>query len=125
MLISLLRFFKFLTVTVVFLASENRVSIKYFITTSVYGIYFNFKPCALIQMVFFCCFKAILKLGLTIFHRFFQFLTVEAVFLASGNGVFIKSFITTSLFRFWVNSKACTFIQMFFLMLQSITEVRC
>ena len=50
---------------------------------------------------------------LTNFFQYFQHPTVEAVFLATGNGVFIKSFITTSVFGMWVNSKPCAFNRFF------------
>ena len=49
----------------------------------------------------------------------------KQLFPANGNGVFIKSFIKTSVYRFGVNFKACAFIQSFFLLLESITEIRC
>ena len=64
--------------------------------------------------VFFCCWKGLMKLDVNNFLRFFQFLTLEAVFLASGKGVFLKSFIVTSVYKFWVNSKPSAFIQTIF-----------
>ena len=49
----------------------------------------------------------------------------SSFFPASGNGVFIKSFIATSAYGYWVNFKLCPFIQRaFFLLLESITEIR-
>ena len=34
----------------------------------------------------------------------------KQLFPASGNGVFIKPFITASVYGFWVNLKPCAFI---------------
>ena len=62
------------------------VFIKFFITTSVYRFGVNFKPCVFIWSFCLCCWKALLKLGV----RFIQFVTLEAAFLASGNGFSIK-----------------------------------
>ena len=59
-------------------ASGNGVSIKSFVTTSVYGFLFNFKPCAF--LFFLCCWKALLKLGVKQFSSIFQFLTVDTSF---------------------------------------------
>ena len=48
------------------------------------------------------------------FPGFLQiFLRVETAFPASGNEVFVKSFITTSVYGFCVNFKPCAFIQSF------------
>ena len=70
--------------------NESRFSwlvfIKFFITTSVYRFGVNFKPCVVIRSLCLCCWKALLKLGV----RFIQFVTLEAAFLASGNGFSIK-----------------------------------
>ena len=88
--------------------SGNRVFIKYFMTTSVYRFWVNTKPCAFIQMFFFCYWKALLKLGVNQFSLVFWVPN-------SGSRVFIKYFITTSVYRFFVNFKPCHFIQMFFL----------
>ena len=70
--------------------NESRFSwlvfIKFFITTSVYRFGANFKPCVVIRSLCLCCWKALLKLGV----RFIQFVTLEAAFLASGNGFSIK-----------------------------------
>ena len=38
----------------------------------------------------------------------------KQLFQANGNEVFVKSFITTSVYGFWVNFKPCAFIQGFF-----------
>ena len=70
--------------------NESRFSwlvfIKFFITTSVYRFGVNFKPCVVIRSLCLCCWKALLKLSV----RFIQFVTLEAAFLASGNGFSIK-----------------------------------
>ena len=58
--------------------------------------------------VFFCWWKALVKLGVNQICSNFPVTN-------SGSRVFIKSFMTTSLYRFWVNFKPCIFIQMFFL----------
>ena len=49
----------------------------------------------------------------------------KQLFMANGNGIFIKSFITTSVYGLCVNFKLCAFIQSFFLLLESITGIRC
>ena len=51
-----------------------------------------FKPCAFIQSFFFSCWKALLKLDVNQFFSIFQFLTVEAVFPASGIGFSIECY---------------------------------
>ena len=56
----------------IFPASGNEVFIKCFIATSVYGSWVNFKPCAFIQSFFFCCWKALLKLGVNQFSPIFS-----------------------------------------------------
>ena len=70
--------------------NESRFSwlvfIKFFITTNVYRFGVNFKPCVVIRSLCLCCWKALLKLSV----RFIQFVTLEAAFLASGNGFSIK-----------------------------------
>ena len=55
-----------------FSCSGSGVFIKSFITTSVYGFWVNFKPCAFIQSFFFCCWKALLKLGVNQFSSIFS-----------------------------------------------------
>ena len=94
--------------------SGSRIFIKSFITTSVYRFSVNFKPCAFIQMYFFCCRKALLKSGVNQFSSIFSVPNSGSIFLASGNRVFIKYFITTIVYGFWVNFKPCAFIQTFF-----------
>ena len=89
-----------------FLATGN-VFKKSFITASVHSVWVNFKPCAFIQMFLFCCWKALLKLGVNQFSSIFWVPN-------SGSRIFIKSFITTSVYRFSVNFKPCAFIQMYF-----------
>ena len=44
----------------------------------------------LLIRAFFCWWSLYLKLGVNQFFRFFQFVTVEAVFLASGNRFFYR-----------------------------------
>ena len=58
-------------------------------------------------MFLFCCWKALLKLGVNQFSSIFWVPN-------SGSRIFIKSFITTSVYRFSVNFKPCAFIQMYF-----------
>ena len=100
----------------------------------------NCKPFAFIQS-FFQLMETILEIKCRpTFKRRTLFLLVETIFSdfcryscewkhifpASGNGVFIKSFMRTSAYGFWVNFKPCAFIQsFFFLLLESITEIRC
>ena len=51
----------------------------------------------------------------TIFWDFFRYsYEWKQHFPASENGIFIKSFITASVYGFWVNFKPCAFIQSFF-----------
>ena len=113
MLTNFFQSFQFPTAEAVFLATGNWVFIKSFITTSGYRLWVNSKPCAFIRF-FAAAGKDYWNLVLTSFLRFFKFLTVEAVFLASGDWVFIKSFIRSSVYRFWVKFKPCAFIQLFF-----------
>ena len=70
-------------------ASGNEVFIKSFITTSVYGFWVNFKPCAFIQSFFFCCWKALLKLGVNQFSPIFSVPNSGSSF-SSGNEFSIK-----------------------------------
>ena len=58
---------------------------KSFIAASVYGFWVNFKPCVFIQGFFSAVGKYYRNQVQTSFLQFFQFLTVEAVFPASGN----------------------------------------
>ena len=90
----------------VFLACENGIFVKYFILISVYRFWVKFRPCAFIQMSLFCCWKALQKLDVN------QFSSIFSVPDSRGR-VFIKSFIATSGYRFWVNFKSCAFIQMY------------
>ena len=46
-----------------FPASGSGVFIKSFITISLHESWVKFKPCAFISELFFCCWKALLKLG--------------------------------------------------------------
>ena len=50
----------------------------------------------LLIRAFFCWWTVYLKLGVNQFFRSFHFVTVEAVFLASGNRFFIDYFIRAS-----------------------------
>ena len=76
-----------------FPASGNRVFIKSFITTSVYGFWVDFKLCAFSESFFSCCWKTLSKLSVNQFSSFFfQFLTVEAVFSCSENGFSIECY---------------------------------
>ena len=77
-----------------FPASGNRVFIKFFITTSAYRFWVNFKPFACIQSLFFCCWKALLYLGVNQFSSTCQFLTVKAVFPAIINGFSIEWYLS-------------------------------
>ena len=90
-----------------FSGSGNGVFFKSSITTTVYRLWVNFKPFVFIQMFFFCCWKESLKLGV---KQFSSILSGPN----SGSRVFIKYFITTGVYRFCVNLKPCTFLQMFF-----------
>ena len=86
--------------------SGSRVFIKSFMTTSLYRFRVNFKPCIFIQMVFLCCWKTWLKLGV---YQFYSIFSVPN----SGIRVFIKFFITTSVYRFWLNFETCVLIEIF------------
>ena len=55
-----------------FPARGNGVFIKSFIKTSAYGFSVNFKQCAFIQRFPFCCWKALLKLGVNQFSSIFS-----------------------------------------------------
>ena len=117
------RFFQFQNVQAFFLASGN-FFIKFFITTSLYKFWVKLKPCAFIQMFFFCCWKVLLKLDVNQFSSIFSVTNSGNSFSGSGNEVFIKSCIRTSSYRFSVNFKPCAFIH-FFLLLDSIIKIRC
>ena len=63
------------------------------ITTSVYGFCVNFKPCAFIQsFFFFCCWKALLKLGVNQFSSTFSVPNSGSSFPVSGNGFSIECY---------------------------------
>ena len=47
----------------------------------------------------------------------------KQLFWASGKRVFIKSFIMTSGYSFWVNFKSCTFVQNFFLCWKALLKL--
>ena len=65
----------------------------------------DYKPFAFIQN-FFLLVDNIILLVETIFLDFSRYsFEGKQLFPASGNGVFIKSFITTSVYGFWVNFK--------------------
>ena len=76
-----------------FPASGNGVFIKFFITTSAYRFWVNFKPFACIQSLFFCCWKPLLYLGVNQFSSTFQFLTVKTVFPVIINGFSIECYL--------------------------------
>ena len=71
-----------------FPASGNGVFIKSFITTSAYGFCVNFKPCAFIQSFLFCCWKALLKLGVYKFSSIFSVPNSGSRFSSQWKGTF-------------------------------------
>ena len=96
-----------------FSCSGSGVFIKSFTTTSVYGFWANFKPWAFIQSFFFCCWKALLKLGVNQFSSIFSVSKSGSSFSGqwkrifyrilvipmSGNGFFLVFFHIQSKFR--------------------------
>ena len=80
-----------------FRASGNEISIKSFITTSVYESWVNFKQCAFIQRFFFCCWKALLKLGINQFSSIFLVKNSGSSFFGQWKRIFYRMlFILTS-----------------------------
>ena len=76
-----------------FPASGNEVFVKSFITTSVYGFYVNFKPCAFIQSFRFYCWKALLKGSVNQFSSIFSVPNSgSSLFPANGNRFSIECY---------------------------------
>ena len=77
-----------------------RSSEIYFLTNPLFGQWKNdfgkLEDFVLLIRAFFCWWTVYLKLGVNQFFRSFHFVTVEAVFLASGNRFLIDYFITAS-----------------------------
>ena len=78
-------------------SSRSEVFIKFFTTTSEYGFWVNFKPYAVIQSFSFCCWKALLKLGVNQFSLIFSVPNSESSFSGQWKRIFYRMlFIPTS-----------------------------
>ena len=81
---------------VAFRSSETAFLKESFILASGNGFSINYKLCAFIRRIQWLV-DTILEIRCKpIFFHFFLFLTVEAVFPASGNGFFVECFIPAS-----------------------------
>ena len=80
-----------------FPASGNRVFIKSFIATTACRFWVNFKPCAFIWSFFFCCCKALLKLGVNQFSSISSVANSRSSFSGQWKRIFYRIlFISTS-----------------------------
>ena len=105
MLTNFRRFFQLLTVETVFLVVETKFSSNP--ASGLVHTDFRLISNHVLLFIFFCCWIALLKLGVNKFSSIFSV-------PIRGIRVFIKFFITTSVHRFSVNFKPFVFIQMFF-----------
>ena len=105
MLTNFRRFFQLLTVETVFLVVETKFSSNP--ASRLVHTDFRLISNHVLLFIFFCCWIALLKLGVNKFSSIFSV-------PIRGIRVFIKFFITTSVHRFSVNFKPFVFIQIFF-----------
>ena len=96
----------------VFLPSEIVFFNESFILANGNGFSVNYKLCAFIQSFYSELLRSIFKEEHLDFCR--HSCDWKQLFPISGNGVFIKSFITASVYGFWVNFKLNAFISELF-----------